>query len=198
MARKLAQAVCQQCGRTFTALAKNIHRKGGGQRFCNRACFGASRVLPLQAFREHFWARVNRGDGCWLWTGAATEDGYGQVGLNGITRRCTRVAWWLTHGEWPDESLNVCHTCDNPQCVRPDHLFLGTDSDNMRDAIVKGRHCTQTHPEKLGAHQRAKTHCKSGHPYDETNTRWRKSGKRTRRVCRQCEVIWNFARRNPK
>lgn len=51
----------------------------------------------------------------------------------------TRVQWFLQHGEWPAADLDVCHTCDNPPCVRPDHLWLGTESANIQDCITKGR-----------------------------------------------------------
>ena len=86
-----------------------------------------------------FWAKATRTDGCWIWTGARNPKGYGRFSLRGKTRRAHRVAWLATHGHWPPDSLMVCHSCDNPSCVRPDHLYLGTAATNQRDAAERGR-----------------------------------------------------------
>lgn len=88
---------------------------------------------------DRFWARVQKGDGCWLWTASKSRAGYGAIFVDGKTRRATHVAVWLTTGEWPKEGLVVCHHCDVPSCVRPDHLFVGTQMDNMRDCVRKRR-----------------------------------------------------------
>jgi hypothetical protein len=84
-----------------------------------------------------FWAKVDKTGKCWLWTGATYGPGYGHFKLAGKARGAHRVAWLLAHGEWP--KLHVLHTCDTPRCVRPDHLFIGTDADNAADRDAKGR-----------------------------------------------------------
>ena len=113
---------------------------------------------------ERFWEKVDKNapNGCWIWTGGLTRYDlsrihqlrYGLFFLNERDRlvvRAHRWSWEHTHGPIP-ENMFVLHTCDNPPCVRPDHLFLGTPLDNMRDMIAKGR---QQHP--AGEHhQRAK------------------------------------------
>lgn len=86
---------------------------------------------------EVFWLRVEKSDGCWNWTGKLVK-GYGSFRLKGVSGRANRVSWFLAHGNLPKE-LHVLHKCDNPKCVRPDHLFLGTHLDNMRDMVEKNR-----------------------------------------------------------
>ena len=96
----------------------------------------AGRVRPLA---DRFWAKVDKTDTCWVWVGATfRESGYGQIAVGPKKRRANRVAWELTYGEIPKGML-VCHKCDNPSCVRPDHLFLGTHRDNCNDMMSKQR-----------------------------------------------------------
>lgn len=91
---------------------------------------------------ERFWAKVKitGPDDCWLWTGCINkEDGYGQVGIGGKKLKAHRVSWVIAHGEIP-KGVDVLHICDNPPCMNPHHLFLGTHTDNMLDMVNKGRH----------------------------------------------------------
>ena len=96
----------------------------------------AKTVLSLE---ERFWAKVEKSDGCWLWVGGKTSAGYGAMaaGPEGV-KLAHVVSWELHNGPVPD-GTEVCHDCDTPPCVRPDHLFLGTHIDNMRDMVSKDR-----------------------------------------------------------
>jgi len=87
-----------------------------------------------------FWAKVAKSDGCWLWTGARASNGYGSFRF--ADRPCAtaahRAAWELACGPIP-HGMHVLHRCDNPPCVNPAHLFLGTHLENVRDREAKGR-----------------------------------------------------------
>lgn len=103
-----------------------------------RACFRSN--VRAKALAE-FWNRTDRSGECWVWTGDKLPTGYGVVRWKGLPHRHTRVhriAWELARGPIPD-GLWVLHRCDNPPCIRPDHLFLGTNADNMADMAAKGR-----------------------------------------------------------
>jgi hypothetical protein len=97
----------------------------------------------MKTLAQKFWSKVQKSDGCWLWTGATTPDGYGKIGADrrsttGSQPRAHRVSWTLHCGPIP-EGMEVLHKCDNPPCVRPDHLFIGTQRDNVMDMQAKGR-----------------------------------------------------------
>lgn len=115
---------------------------------------------------------VNKENVCWEWTGSILSSGYGRMTINGVTFRAHRLSAMIHFGEF-DNSLLVCHVCDNKICVRPDHLFLGTHQDNMRDMSNKNR-----------SFWKNKTHCIHGHEYTDKNT-WYQNGYR---YCRECKL----------
>ncbi len=90
--------------------------------------------------REKFWSKVDKGqpDECWLWTGGKNESGYGF--LYSMRKRvgAHRASFYMANGPF-DLSMYICHKCDNPSCVNPSHLFLGTADDNNKDMWRKGR-----------------------------------------------------------
>lgn len=97
-----------------------------------------SRVHP--PIEERLWGRVNRNspNGCWEWQGYKLQTGYGLIMFRGKQIGTHRVAWLLSTGIEQGQ-LHVLHKCDNPCCCNPDHLFLGTHQENMRDKCKKGR-----------------------------------------------------------
>ena len=104
---------------------------------------------------QRFWNKVNTAgpNGCWTWTAGCTRKGYGVFKLDGATEMAHRTSWMFEHGPIPD-GLFVLHHCDNPPCVNPDHLRLGTHADNMRDRNEKGR--AASNPQPGESHGRAK------------------------------------------
>ena len=116
--------------------------------------------------------------GCWIWTGMANEAGYGRYRPDGRKKVFAhRAAFEMHKGAIPDGAM-VCHVCDNPACVNPDHLYLGSAADNMRDKVARGRSRNQNS---------VKTHCIRGHKLTPENTygdkRWGSRG-----GCRLCRI----------
>jgi hypothetical protein len=87
---------------------------------------------------RRFMEKVSVGEGCWKWTAATNRDGYGMIGVGRKGERSHRVSFRLFNGDIP-AGLSVLHTCDNTGCVNPEHLYVGTQAQNVRDRVVRGR-----------------------------------------------------------
>ena len=125
--------------------------------------------------------KVDPVTGCWNWVGATSHFGYGKICHKGRYLAAHRVAAHLWMGFDLKDSRCVLHRCDNPPCINPDHLFLGTKKDNTRDCVNKGRF-------RGGIRKSERTSCKNGHPFISESMYLRSdaSGRRHRR-CRICE-----------
>lgn len=95
-------------------------------------------VMPYGTLEDRFWAKVDKSGDCWIWTGARNERGYGKILAGRRLEYAHRVSVRLDGREVPDNA-HVCHHCDNPPCVNPAHLFVGTSRDNHDDMVRKGR-----------------------------------------------------------
>ena len=112
--------------------------------------------------------------GCWLWSKACEKkNGYGVISVKNKQERAHRTSFVAYIGPIPNGML-VCHHCDTPACVNPNHLFIGTFKDNNQDSILKKRH-----------RNNRKTHCLKGHPFSEKNTIVTKQGERNCRMCKR-------------
>lgn len=133
--------------------------------------------LPADA-KEAFWSLVDRRDPdeCWPWTGNRNGAGYGRFSFAGRRVIASRAAWYFAHGTQP--TLFVCHSCDNPPCCNPAHLWLGTSFDNLQDMAAKGRSPNQR-----------KTHCKRGHEFTPENTLTKSKPGHVWRRCLVCRAL---------
>jgi hypothetical protein len=141
---------------------------------------------PRPTLEERFWAKVEKGDGCWAWRGAHDRDGYGFIKVGYSNRLATHVSLELAGRPLTDGQFAL-HHCDNPQCVNPAHLYSGSRLDNAADAKARGR---LTRP--------LATHCGKGHEFTPENT-WTKG--RVRK-CKECTKLrlrgWRAGRRDSK
>jgi len=133
---------CQACGAQFGKHPKDSAAQWGNRKYCSPTCSNGSKErTPLHI---RFWRNVTKLDGnkCWQWNGSKDQNGYGKLSIgNKICKRdikAHRLSYEMRFGPIRDGNV-ICHTCDNPNCVNPNHLFEGTQKDNMRDASRKNR-----------------------------------------------------------
>lgn len=131
----MVDLICIHCGNPYSrtpSVAKY-------SRFCCRQCKIAGLTGTRRSLAERFWEKVNkRGpDECWPWIGGTFADGYGAISINGKPKRAPRVSVLLDGRQV--NGLHVLHSCDNPICVNPSHLMVGSHQENMTDMLSKGR-----------------------------------------------------------
>lgn len=150
--RLRVSSVCERCGRNYSVRSDQARI----QRYCSSHC---KHPLPI----DRFWARVLKSgdDACWLWQGTK-RCGYGLFSFSGVQWSAHRFAYVIGNGPLM-AGLDVLHRCDNPPCVNPAHLFLGTHVDNMADMVAKRRGKPKA---KLTASQASEIRASGGRPID--------------------------------
>lgn len=141
------QRICEACGEKYSRRRDVSRRQFERSRACSRACAfalgRAARQWPSQ--EEMFWSKVDKRPGlgpdgqCWEWTGYKDRFGYGRLNSRHFDTKIAHRVSYLMNVGLIAEALDVRHRCDNPACVRPDHLELGTDRENTDDKVQRGR-----------------------------------------------------------
>jgi hypothetical protein len=133
--------MCSHCGNLFQR-GDNSRAYFERAKYCGQACSGAAQTLRAESTRkpmaECFSKWVAKSDGCWAWTGGRDKDGYGAFSYGRKTYRAPKIALELDGRPVPDGMI-ACHHCDNPACVRPSHLYVGTYKQNFDDMVRRGR-----------------------------------------------------------
>lgn len=137
-----ANSPCEACGVQLVAVDSPTGRYLRHAQNTFVGSYEARRTKPISDMATIFWRHVTPTEGCWIWSGARSHNGqgYGHMkvgGRNGRDVVASRASWEIHNGPIPD-GLFVLHDCDNPPCVNPAHLHLGTRSDNVREALERG------------------------------------------------------------
>lgn len=187
-----ATRTCETCGVVFGRADKPgiIYGAFMKLRFCSQGCAHASiRLDPV----ENFWSKVEKGEGCWRWTGGLSPKGYGVHWVGRGHKRAHRFSFELATGIDPADQV-VMHKCDNRACVNPDHLQLGTQSENVADMDAKGRrgqsrgeahHAAKLTPDQVRAIRndgRAPRHIAREYPVTESGIEAIKAGRTWRHL----------------
>lgn len=131
-------------------------------------------IIVTESLKKRFFAKIELipFHSCWEWTACKDEKGYGHIGIKrSRPTKAHRVSRVIHNGSIPT-GMFVCHSCDNPSCVNPNHLWLGTNKDNIIDASSKRR-----------LREQDQTHCISGHPFSGSNLYTEPNSKRRCRIC---------------
>lgn len=126
--------ICKFCKINFLPNRKK-------QIFCSPICFGrdySKKHNSINVIVKRFWVNVKKTNKCWEWQLGKDKNGYGIFTIKGHSYKAHRISYQIINGKIP-EKMCILHKCDNPLCVRPDHLFLGTLADNSIDMVMKGR-----------------------------------------------------------
>ena len=136
---RFVRAVCE-CGTARDVRWASLNSATNGSKSCGCLKSEVTSARFSAPVEPRFWSKVARrqGDQCWEWQAASNARGYGTFGANGKSCLAHRLAWELVNGAIP-EGMLVCHTCDNPKCCNPQHLWLGTNAENIEDMRRKGR-----------------------------------------------------------
>lgn len=136
------EKICARCGKPFSKRYRDSAAQWSNRQYCSALCSNRDKeVAPLHL---RFWDNVEvaSGNKCWIWTGTRDSHGYEKLSYGGrdykADYKAHRMSYEMRFGPLADGSV-VCHTCDNPSCVNPNHLFEGTQKDNTQDTSRKGR-----------------------------------------------------------